>query len=166
MGKGFHSKQIFGIFISPETFIHKNKQTHLFNVWPEEFHLSGDCAGNVTKMNFPFFLWSLFTFLLLLMITGTCANELWQRHTRHEFVFLTVSSFLFLCQFVIYPSFLQLIIIRLSYLLSSSFLPPPFLRKVSCHPLHLLQEIVPVGLWTWGFHKLREPTGRPLALLP
>lgn len=65
----------------------KINSTHLLNVWPEEFHFSCNCAGYVTKLNFLLLLWSLFTPLLFLMVTSTCANKLLPiiKHMLHMF---------------------------------------------------------------------------------
>lgn len=133
--------------------------TYLLNVRPEEFHLSGNCAGDATKVNFPLFLRSLFAFFLLLMVSGTRADKLWwgTDETVSPVDPLSVLS----CTFS-FPSEVS----HLSYLLGCSLLPPSFLGEVSRHPLHLLQKVVPVGLWTGGFHEFWEPAGRPLAFLP
>lgn len=140
------------------------KSANLFNVGPEEFNLPGDCTGNVTKVNFLLFVWSLFTFLLLLVVPSTCAHKLQRRRwTRLDFkwaVSFRASPFCDVGTTVLNYLTLQ------TDLLSSSLFPPPLLGKVSCHPLHLLQEIVPVGLWTGSFHQFGKPTGWPLAFLP
>ena len=49
---------------------------YLLNVGPEELHLSGDGASNVTETQFFLFLGSLFHLLLFVMVTGTGANQL------------------------------------------------------------------------------------------
>lgn len=53
-----------------------SRETYLLNVGPEELHLSGNGASNVTKSQFFLFLELRFHFLLLVMVTGTGANQL------------------------------------------------------------------------------------------
>lgn len=55
---------------------------------------------------------------------------------------------------------------QLTHLLGSSHLPPPLLGEVGGHPLHLLQQVVPVRPGPGGLLQLGQPPQGPQAFLP